>query len=287
MASLSVTTEHNKSYLFTINNIIEGTVIKRPSAHCKSPYVADVLINSDNENNEEVIAHAPSLGCCGYVNKNENILMTPHENPKTCTHVIYLAHRFEKNINYLVGVHPKSAEKIVKHCLENNCISSLQNVSNIQQEKKYLNSRFDFVCKDENGLETIIEVKNVPCGDYVDDYDKNKKNMNFDNNEWNTKIAYFPDGYRKKISDPVSPRAVKHIQELEQLKLDKKENIRTIIIFVVQRPDCIYFQGSNVDPIYKEALNKANDSGVEVIPIQIDWDFEGNCYFNKILDFVK
>ena len=96
MASLTVTSEHNKSYLFTINNIVEGSVLKRPSAHCKSPYVADVLINNDN--NEEVIAHAPSLGCCGYVNKNENILMTPHENPKTCTHVIYLAHRFEKTL---------------------------------------------------------------------------------------------------------------------------------------------------------------------------------------------
>ena len=41
--------------------MIRGTIVKRPSKHCKSPYVADVVL----ENGEEVIAHAPSLGCCG------------------------------------------------------------------------------------------------------------------------------------------------------------------------------------------------------------------------------
>ena len=279
----SINNNEDKIHLFKLNNIISGTVIKRPSSKCKSPYVADVLIENEND---EIVAHAPSLGCCGYVNKDQKVLMIPHDNPKICTHVIYLANRLEKNENYLIGVHPKSAEKIVKICLQKGCIPSLQNVTNIQQEKKYLNSRFDFVCKDKDDIETIIEVKSVPCGDYVDDYDKNKKKMNFENNIWNTKIAYFPDGYRKKQTDPVSPRAIKHIQELHQLKTQEQE-IRTIIIFVVQRTDCLYFQGSNVDPIYKEALNSAYDNGVEVIPIQIEWDFEGNCYFNKILDFIK
>jgi hypothetical protein len=34
----------------------------------------------------------------------------------------------------------------------------------------------------------------------------------------NSKIGYFPDGYRKKQSETISPRALKHIKELTALK---------------------------------------------------------------------
>ena len=86
------------------------------------------------------------------------------------------------------------------------------------------------------------------------------------------------------MTDTVSPRALKHIQELEQLKITNPE-MRTIILFVVQRPDVLYFQASNIDPIYKNALRKAYSSGVEVIPINIVWNDEGQCYYKKMLDF--
>jgi DNA-binding sugar fermentation-stimulating protein len=78
---------------------------------------------------------------------------------------------------------------------------------------------------------------------------------------------------------------LKHIQELETLKIEK--DVRTIIIFVVQRPDCLAFQGSNVDIIYKNALNKAHDNGVEIIPIQIQWQENGSCQYLGILPFLK
>jgi DNA-binding sugar fermentation-stimulating protein len=117
---------------------------------------ADVLL----ETGEQVIAHAPSLGCFGYVDKNETVLLVPHENPITCSHVIHLAKRNEKkDVSYLIGVHPKSVEKLVKRSLELGCIESLEYLSDIKSEKCFLNSRFDFVCKDKNGIHTIIEVK--------------------------------------------------------------------------------------------------------------------------------
>tara|TARA_Y100000389_G_C17470694_1_gene530410 strand:- start:12085 stop:12897 length:813 start_codon:yes stop_codon:yes gene_type:complete len=268
-----------ENIVFSVGNTYRGKVVNRPSKTCKSPYVADVEL----ENGEIVISHAPSLGCCGYVDKDQYIYMTMHENPKTCSHVVQIAERNEKNTTYLVGVHPKTAEKIVNVCLEKGLIDTLLELKNIQSEQKYLNSRFDFVCNDKNGNKVIIEVKNVPCGDYEDILSKHRKKKDYVNNEVNSKIAYFPDGYRKKQTDTVSPRALKHIQELEQLK---EENVRTVIIFVVQRPDCVYFQGSNVDPIYKSALNKAYSNGVEVIPIRVIWDCDGNCYYDKIIPFV-
>ena len=49
--------------VYQIGPLTKGKIIKRPSAHCRSPYVADVLL--DNEI-VPIIAHAPALGCCGY-----------------------------------------------------------------------------------------------------------------------------------------------------------------------------------------------------------------------------
>ena len=267
--------------LLAIEKLERGTVIARPSIQCKSPYVADILL----ENGETVIAHAPSLGCCGYVDKEQFVLVSKHQHPKTCTHVVQLAHRYEKGQEYFIGVHPKMAEKIVHACLENGYIDGLQNITNIKSEQCFLNSRFDFVCNDNDNKQVIIEVKSVPCGDYEDIESKERRKRDYSNRNVHSKIAYFPDGYRKKKVDTVSPRALKHIQELETLKLER--NVRTILIFVVQRPDCVSFQGSNVDPIYKSALNKAHDSGVEIIPIQVEWQENGMCHYKRVLPFLK
>lgn len=272
-------------YLYELDKLYEGEVLSRPSKKCKTPYVADVLINDQTtEENLEVIAHSPSLGCCGLVEKEKRVYLTKHENPKTCTHVVHLAKIYEKSISYNVGIHPKSAERIARLCLEKNCIPSLNNIKDLEQEKTFLNSRFDFCGIDENGKNFVLEVKSVPCADYEDIYAKERKKRNYDSWAVDSKIAYFPDGYRKKVTDTVSPRALKHIQELEQLKITNPE-MRTIILFVVQRPDVLYFQASNIDLIYKNALKKAYSSGVEVIPINILWNDEGKCYYKKILDF--
>lgn len=272
-------------YLYSLDKLYEGKVLSRPSKKCKTPYVADVMIYDESMGkNIEVMAHSPSLGCCGLVEKEKKVLLTKHENPKTCTHVVHLAKIYEKGISYNVGIHPKSAEQIARLCLEKNCIPTLKNIKKLEQEKTFLNSRFDFCGMDENGKNFILEVKSVPCADYEDIYAKERKKKNYDSWAVDTKIAYFPDGYRKKVTDTVSPRALKHIQELEELKIANPET-RTIILFVVQRTDVLYFQASNIDLIYKNALRKAHSTGVEVIPINILWNDQGECYYKKVLDF--
>ena len=64
--------------LFTISQLHKGTIVKRPSAHIKTPYVADVTVD-----NIEFLAHTPSLGCCGLADKGAIVLMEKTEKTKT------------------------------------------------------------------------------------------------------------------------------------------------------------------------------------------------------------
>jgi len=106
----------------------------------------------------------------------------------------------------------------------------------LEREKKMLNSRFDFMGIDQDNKRFILEVKSVPlCQD---------------------EDAFFPDGYRKKKTDIISPRALKHIQELQQIK-EMHPDYRTILCFVVQRSDATSFRISDNDPIYKDAVKEA------------------------------
>ena len=71
-------------------------------------------------------------------------------------------------------------------------MTTLKDLKVVRREKKILISRFDFLGIDKNNQYFILEVKSVPlCKDGV---------------------SYFPEGYRKKKNDVISPRALKHIQ---------------------------------------------------------------------------
>lgn len=238
---------------------------------CKTPYVADVLL----DNGSLTLAHTASLGCCGLCDKDAYVYMIKVDNPKNkCSYKVIISENNERNISQLIGIDPKNAESVVNSCLKKNYFTWLNNVKEFQREKKYLNSRFDFCGIDENGKEFILEVKNVPLADYVDMLDKDKKKLDLSGYDFNNKIAYFPDGYRKKVKDTVSPRALKHIQELQEIK--KERNIRTILCFVIQRDDASSFQPSNIDPIYKNAVTEAYYDGVEIKAIQVKWELDGS-----------
>ena len=265
-------------FLYKFDKVYPATVVKRPSKICKTPYVADITLQ-DGEANEEYMAHSACLGCCGLVDAGEKVIMTDSTNTKNkCKYRIMLAKTIERgNIN-IIGVNPKVAEDLVEIALKNNYISSLKNVQNYVREKKMLNSRFDYFGVDSENKEFVMEVKNVPLADYVDCLAKEKKGLDFSSYDINSKIAYFPDGYRKKQKDTVSPRALKHITELTEIANDPNKNIRTIMCYVVQRWDVSSFQASNVDPIYKTAFKTAQESGVEVIVLQIGWSEDGTAH---------
>lgn len=275
------------SLILKLDGLIEGEVIKRPSKYIKTPYVADIKICS---NSNMILGHTASLGCCGLADVGANILMSPvpkiHTNTDKlhCEYRVYLSVIREKEKEIIVGIYPKLAEELTESALKNNLLSRLRNVKNYRKETKIcvpdlVDSRFDFTGIDQNGIPFIMEIKNVPLADYEDVTSKDRKEMCFDDRDINSKVAYFPDGYRKKSTDPVSPRALKHINELALIK--RMSKTRCIMCYVIQRTDVDRFQPSVIDPQYREAFKNAVNSGVEIITMVVQWTREGEAYFIK------
>lgn len=263
--------------------LVKGTVIKRPSATCKTPYVADVLL----ENGVTILAHTASLGCCGLVDKGANILLLQSSNPKNkCSHKVVCSSFEEKERRIVVGVDPGLAESFVKSCLEQDLFSFIT-AKEVKTQQTYGNSRFDFAGTDSNNIPFILEVKNAPLADYEDIDSKTKKKLLLENpNIWSkrqvdSKISYFPDGYRKNAKSPVSPRACKHITELQGLVSPEQ---RCIMCYVVQRTDSLSFQPSVIDQHYKGLFEEAVCAGVEMYVIQIQWQEDGKVSFYSELE---
>ena len=286
----------SSNLLFKIDNLIEGEIIKRPSKYIKTPYVADIIPIENKINNisNEILGHTASLGCCGLADIGAKILMAPiinnknknykfkNKNKLSCTYRVYLSILKERNQEIIIGIYPKLAEQIVENSLKNNLLSKLQNIRSFKKETTIyvegkVDSRFDFTGIDSNGIPFIMEVKNVPLADYDDITSKERKNKCYDNMDINSKVAYFPDGYRKKSTDTVSPRALKHINELT---LIKRESItRCITCYVIQRTDVNRFQPSIIDMNYRNAVKKAIETGVEIITLVVSWNKDGEVYF--------
>ena len=277
------------SLLIKLNNLIEGEVVKRPSKYIKTPYVADIEICTDSK---IILGHTASLGCCGLSDVGSRVLMSPVPKTKNntnkdklhCEYRVYLSIIRENNSEIIVGIFPKLAEHLTEAALKNNLLTRLCNVKTYKKETKLyvpglVNSRFDFSGIDNNGIPFIMEVKNVPLADYEDVTSKERKNMSFNDRDINSKVAYFPDGYRKKRTDPVSPRALKHINELSLIK--RLSKTRCIMCYVIQRTDVNRFQPSIIDPEYREAFKNAINSGVEIITMVVQWTREGDAYFIK------
>ena len=277
----------SQTLLYKLDNLIEGIVIKRPSKYIKSPYVADI---NCSDSDVEVLAHTASLGCCGLADVNAKVLMTLSSSKTKssklvknkanlkCTHTVYLSIVQEQ----IIGIHPKLAETLVENAIKNNLLIRLQNISSYRREvvirvKNKVDSRFDFAGVDQYGVPFIMEVKNVPLADYEDVTAKERLKMDFTGRAFDSKVAYFPDGYRKKATDTVSPRALKHIRELTIIK--EGSNIRCIMCYVIQRTDVNRFQPSVIDPEYRDAFYKAVAVGVEIITMVVSWNSLGEAHF--------
>ena len=274
--------------LLKIDGLIEGVVVKRPSKFIKTPYVADILL-SDSDSETTVLGHTASLGCCGLADAGASVLMTPvikkgkkDEDKLSCEYRVYLSVILEREKEIIVGIHPKLAEDLTESALKGNLLSTLQNIKRYRREvamyiEGKVDSRFDFMGVDGNDIPFIMEVKNVPLADYEDITAKDRKGKCYDDKDVDSKVAYFPDGYRKKTADPVSPRALKHIRELTLIKRESKT--RCIMCYVIQRTDVDRFQPSIIDPEYREAVKIAIDAGIEIITLVVRWTKEGDAYF--------
>ena len=241
-------------------HLIYRKVIKRPSSLVKSPYMADVEVIN---NSLKILAHTPSLGCNGYIDKEKTILLIPKLGNNTkSSHSIEYAY----DNNNLVGTNPYISNTIVYNLLLNNMLEQFVNYNkkNVLREKTKGNSRFDIYIKDNEDVEHFIEIKTAP----VKDLYKN--------------CAIFPKGYRKKKNESYSPRAIKHLEELTSLA--KIEKTKCYLIFVVPRIDVDYFTPYKEDPLYCNAFNNAIRSNVNMISFSTTLsENKKNIIFNKFL----
>ena len=173
--------------------IIKAKVINRPSKKIKSPYMADIIINDNEE-----LAHSPSLGLCGLIDKNTHVLVSKCKNEcRKSKYTIELV----KNNKILIGANPLYANKIFSEFYTK--FDEFKNYKIEKQEVSIHNSRLDFLLS-KNEKKMYVEIKNVPLVE--------TKN--------NIITATFPDGYKNSKNMCISDRAYKHIIDLIKLKKD-------------------------------------------------------------------
>ena len=232
----------------------ESTVLAkctaRPSKTCKSPYVADIILNKSEDS---VMAHSPALGMDGYIAPDKTVLVSKIKNPKgSCLYSILAAYDNESEV--FVGANPIYANKAFHEaCKQDLLHEDFGPISKIVPEYTHGDSRFDFFINDS----IYVEVKSVLI----------KK----DN------IAYFPVGNKKKGT--ISERANKHISELTNLVNDGQS---CAIVFMVLREDVEKFCPNEKDALFCELLQKAETAGVKVLVYQCKIDTSGISFLRKI-----
>lgn len=205
---------------------ISGKLIKRYKR-----FFADVQL----DNNKEIVtAHCPNTGSMLGLLGEGNAVKLSETNKKD--RKLKFTLEIIKSNGASVGVNTHRANRIVEAALLSNKIKSIKKIIHIKREVRYgENSRIDFLVNNKDE-EIYIEVKNVTLS--------LKKG-----------IAEFPDA--------ITERGSKHLKELSKIK-DKKT--RAIMLYLIQRDDCKYFQiAKEIDEKYNSNLQKAIESGVEVL----------------------
>ncbi len=137
-----------------------------------------------------------------------------------------------------VGVNTQHPNLLVREALESGVLD-IPFQGEIRREIKYgVNSRIDLLLEDLKGRPLYVEVKNVTLKE--------------------GSLALFPDS--------VTERGKKHLEEMMNVV---KEGGRALMMYVVQRSDCESFSvARDIDPLYAEALGRAQAGGVELRAVQ-------------------
>jgi len=263
--------------IIILRNTSNLTIKKRPSATCKSPYVADA-------NETEELLHTPSLSCGGLVDKDSSVVCSrKHKQSGKCKYLVQLG--FDKISNTYISTNPLLANKITNSLLLNKLLKMPFHYERYHINPEYTmgNSRFDFVIKDNNKT-YIIEVKAVPIAVHENLTIKELSKRDFSGYDSKKKIGVFPIGYRKSKNVPISERAIKHLNELGN-NLENGTANYACCLFIVGRDDVVSFQPSMEDQFYLEAMKNAVKKGVKIRAVKMLWR-NGCCYFGGELPVI-
>ena len=223
------------------NKLISGLLIKRYKRFFVDLKIKDQIIT----------AHCPNTGSMhGLLKTGNKVWVSKSNNPNR--KLKYTLEIIEDN-NVKVGVNTHSANKIVKHALQNNLIRELKDIIDIKPETKFgLKTRFDFLVLGKKD-KFFIEVKNVTLS--------RKK-----------KLAEFPHA--------ITLIGLKHINEL--IKASKKK-FKIYLLYLIQRNDCDSFTiAKDIDPMYAKTLVKAVKNKLNILCYDCKFSSKGIKLNNKI-----
>lgn len=194
-------------------------------------FLADVELTSG----KIITVHCPNPGSMRGTNRPGSLVRcSTSDNPKR-----KLKHTLEmiRVGRIWVGLHTLRANQIAARALALGVIPSLEGYSQIEPEVVAgAGSRLDFRLTDhpKDPRPTWVEVKSVTMSQGT--------------------TGLFPDS--------VSKRAKRHLETLAQKVSDGD---RAILLYVVQRADCVTVKAAHeIDPAYAEALKNAASLGVEI-----------------------
>lgn len=193
-------------------------------------FLADVLLDSG----EEITAHVANSGAMlGTSTPGMEVWVSPATNP-----LRKLAWNWElcRIDGHLIGVNTAHPNLIAAESIAAGLIPELAGYDAIRREVKYgLNSRIDLLLEAPGRPTCYVEVKNV----------------HLKRGAW----AEFPDA--------VTVRGAKHLVELRHMVA---AGSRAVMLYLVQREDCIGFRpAADIDAAYAAGLTVAMRDGVEAI----------------------
>lgn len=206
-------------------------------------FVAKVRLNG-----EEIYCHVKNTGRCReLLVPGATVWLEDSENPeRKYRYSLVTVQKGER----LVNMDSQSPNKAVGEWLLGG--GFFKNIRFLKPESKYGSSRFDFYCEYED-KKAYIEVKGVTLE--------------------NDNIVSFPDA--------PTERGARHVKELAECI---KDGFEAYIIFVIQMKNVCHFEPNAVnDPVFAEALKKAEKQGVKIIAV--DCSVDENSM--KIEDFVR
>jgi sugar fermentation stimulation protein A len=244
-------------------SVLKAKIVNRPSKSIKSPYLADIEINNNIE-----LAHSPSLGLCGLITKDVNVMVTKCENEcrKSKYTIELIQSTNSKDKKVWIGANPLFGNKIFS--IFYTMFLEFKNYVIEKQEIKVLDSRLDFLLVNNSKQKCYVEIKCVPLISY--------------NEQSNIISAIFPDGYKNSKNICISDRAYKHVENLIKLK---SQGHRACLVFIIQREDPENFTPNYIrDKIYSDKLKEALNYGVEIYAYKFKWTIRNNIATCKFLE---
>lgn len=194
-------------------------------------FLADIRLDDGTV----VLAHCTNSGSMKTcIEEGAEVYLTPVNDPKRKTKFTWEMIKINDN---WVGINTGHPNKLAFDAVVAGEIPELSTYTNVSREVKFGDSRFDVFAENESE-KCFIEVKNVSMkvGRY----------------------ARFPDAK--------TTRGKKHLNTLIEVK---KQGIRAVMLYIVQRTDVdIFAPAEDIDPDYAKALKVAMHAGVEVIVMQ-------------------